>query len=154
MNMIMKLPYKFRDRWRRKSYHLLSTYGGVYYKNLVEFISDKTSVLKQPLSGRIDDSVSSSSKLEGTVRGKILATNSETIENRESPTKYCEYCKKYSHWLSSYKFFRDITKQNKSDYIKKIGLCFGWLRRGHISRDCTTKSQCSICSRSHPAILR
>ena len=35
----------------------------------------------------------------------------------------------------------------------KNGLCFGCLRHGHMSKNCTGKSVCKICQRRHPTSL-
>ena len=50
-------------------------------------------------------------------------------------------------------FFRDNASQEKSNFIKKIKLCFGCLRKDHFSRNCKNKATCSICHRNHSTVL-
>jgi hypothetical protein len=55
MNIVLKLPYKLRDKWRRNCYRHINNNGGVYFWNLVDFLAEEVAVLKQPIFGSIND---------------------------------------------------------------------------------------------------
>ena len=149
MNIVLKLPYRMRERWRRKCHDLQMNFREVGFRDLVEYVQLELSVIKQPMFGNINDPTTkkSSAPLQSRTK-KILAT-----PTTDSPNKYCYYCKKTDHYISSCNFFEKLKFDKKSEFIRKAGLCYGCLRSRHMSKDCKSRMKCSTCSRMHPTIL-
>jgi len=55
MNVIMKLPYKMREQWRRHTYNLTRNDLSISFGTLVKFIRDEANISRQPLFGEIQD---------------------------------------------------------------------------------------------------
>lgn len=144
-----KLPYKLRDRWRRKCHDIISKHGGVYFRHLVEFVRLEAEVLNQPLFGEIKPYEGAAKKSTYNSKSKLLS-----IQTDKSKTlKECKYCNGNNHYISSCKLFSSKTAAEKSDFVRKSYLCYGCLRHGHMSKNCPKRSTCYICKDSHPTIL-
>ena len=44
-------------------------------------------------------------------------------------------------------------RENKVEFLKKNGFCFGCLKVGHMSRNCMKRMTCQTCNFKHPTIL-
>lgn len=49
--------------------------------------------------------------------------------------------------------FQRKSHREKLNFLKEKGLCFGFLCKGHISKDCKGWLSCKICNRTHPSVL-
>ena len=141
-----KLPFKLRERWRRKAHDILQSYRSVTLHDLVAFISNEVSVMKEPVFG----SIAGDSK-KFPLKNKALAT--VTTTKCQKTSKYCSFCEGVDHYLSQCKVFNSKSSAEKSLFVRKSGLCFGCLRRGHTSRTCKNKLTCSVCHLKHPTVL-
>ena len=154
MDIVYKLPNRLRERWRRRSYTFQRSYGGVYVKNLVDFVAEELEVIKQPVFGKINDSSDIKRKFDRpTKTNRVLASKIEDSSEKRAPNRYCEYYKMTNHSISSCNFFKEISAPDKSLFVKKTRLCFGCLLKNHMSKFCTKKLVCAICSLPHPTIL-
>ena len=54
INIVLKLPYEMRKSWRRKTYHCTKSNVPVTFITVVEFVSEKASLLPQQLFSDID----------------------------------------------------------------------------------------------------
>ncbi|XP_048735788.2 uncharacterized protein LOC125651252 [Ostrea edulis] len=70
----------------------------------------------------------------------------------ESSVK-CVYCGNTSHILSECKNFIGISLSERYDFLRGNGLCFGCLKKGHVTRKCRSRLSCSVCGRKHPTLL-
>ena len=153
--IVEKLPYKLQERWRRRCYDLQSNVGSVYFKNLVDFVCDEAAVLNQPLFGTLP-SYKPQPKVSEKPKQSYVPRKQLSVQTNEPQTirnKFCEYCKMDSHFISSCNFFKEITHDKKSEFVKKTNLCFACLKKNHTSKDCRNKATCIICSKRHPTIL-
>ncbi len=147
MTIINKLPYKLRERWRRRTHSIVTSHGTVYFKHLVDFVHEEAKILNQPVFNEIDTKVTKERKPVYTVRAVMTQPQSDQC-------KYCDFCKtKSDHYLSYCKEFEVLQPKEKSDFVRKAGLCFACLRRGHLSKECTRKLQCRLCKGQHPSVL-
>jgi hypothetical protein len=64
----------------------------------------------------------------------------------------CTYCDQ-SHPMMSCTKFSMLTFREKSDFVMKLGLCYGCLRAGHQKADCRHKAVCEQCPGRHHTIL-
>ncbi len=46
-----------------------------------------------------------------------------------------------------------MTHRQKIEFLKNHGICFACLKFGHLSKDCTNRQMCGMCSQKHPTIL-
>ena len=156
-NVVLKLPYKMRERWRRKCLHITRACGYVGFSNLVDFVKEETDLLRQPVFGFISDSpAKTKTKIKDFSKPiKLLTTQAEVKSDPVKLTnvQYCLYCKKNNHSLNKCRFFEKLVSKEKSDFIKKTNLCFACLCDGHMSKTCKNRLTCSICSKKHPTIL-
>jgi len=152
MQVIMKLPYKMREKWRLRTYHMIESDEIVGFRHFVKFVGDEVSLLKQPLFGEISDPKRDSKYTDKPKRNCATTTvkdSSLTIEQ----TPYCDCCKRTNHRIDQCAFLKKKSDAEKSDFVKRAGLCFGCLQKGHLSKDCKDKRVCSKCRGPHPTIL-
>lgn len=55
--------------------------------------------------------------------------------------------------MSNCLFFKRKTPIEKSEFVKKNGLCFGCLRKGHNSKNCQNRLSCPTCGGKHSTVL-
>ena len=86
--------------------------------------------------------------------------NTQTMEessnesNRTSKQQpQCLFCKKTDHLLNACARFKGETREQKMNFVKKNSLCFGCLRKGHMSSDCKKRLTCATCNKHHPTCL-
>jgi len=154
-NIVSKLPFKLRDRWRRRNLNLTRTYGYSRFKDLVEFVKEESDLLKQPVFGKIVDTKTDKSK-DAPKHKKQFATNTKEtpiVSNVTDSSLICTYCKKRNHAIVSCKFFEKLDFREKSKFIRKSELCYACLRRGHFSANCPGKLVCAICEDLHPTVM-
>jgi hypothetical protein len=70
MNIVMKLPYRLRERWRRIMYKITKADNPVKFEDLVNYVKDEVFTLKQPLFSSIDDAPPG--KCKETLKNKTL----------------------------------------------------------------------------------
>lgn len=160
-NIVLKLPYKLREKWRAKACELQRT-GRVRMVSLVSFIERQASVMSDPIYGNIQDlnSVKIKPKLMLKPKPKgTFATNLNVKAHQESrnqdriPDNSCLFCKE-DHELKSCIEFEKRVHKEKITFLRQNGICFGCLvKAGHVSKDCTGRLNCSICKKGHPSVL-
>lgn len=67
-------------------------------------------------------------------------------------SKPCLFCER-SHTLEEWQKMRESPHKEKIDFLRKAGLCFGCLIRGHVSKECKKRMTCSVCALKHPSML-
>ena len=65
----------------------------------------------------------------------------------------CDYCGSSSHSLKECRRFQEVSLQERYSFMRSKGLCYGCLKKGHMTRKCRNRLKCSTCSRSHPTVL-
>ncbi|CAI5642237.1 unnamed protein product [Oreochromis niloticus] len=91
-------------------------------------------------------------------RAKALST---TIQPKSPPIPVstsrpkppCLFCKEESHGIAKSPAFAAKTSDDKKVFIQENHLCFGCLRRGHVTKECRGRHSCSKCGRRHPTCL-
>ncbi|KAL2082024.1 hypothetical protein ACEWY4_021842 [Coilia grayii] len=175
--VISKLPYKMKERWRAEAFELQERRGRrARFADLVNFIDRQAKIATDPLFGNISDSrPTTSGKIEPKekhttkkeVRGSSFATSvaaegkalqepkakaansGKTVSAFEKPCLYCQQ----SHNLASCSKIRGQPHQDRVEFLKSKGLCFGCLVPGHLSKFCKKKVEYKECALKHPDIL-
>lgn len=175
--VISKLPYKIRERWRALAFEIQElNLRRARFTDLVSFVDRQAKMTTDPLFGDLQGPTSENEKKTSLtdrkarkekIKGSIFATSITTPREKESDkyktktdrtlnnvafTKPCLFCKG-NHTLVECHHITGKHHKDKLDFIKKAGLCFGSLVRGHTSKDCKRKLACQICSEKHPNIL-
>lgn len=161
MGVINKLPYRLRERWRRFTHGALKR-GNICFEHLVEFVSEESAVLRQPLFGSIADKPNPKIKPMKPKKSLITSTDDSQQEQSgavSSPTKVitseknCMYCQRKNHFISSCRTFKLLPHKDKNTFIKSSRLCFKCLRPSHMAKDCNNPSKCYTCGDQHPTVL-
>ena len=156
MNIVKKLPFKMREAWRRKTHNLSKKEKTVRFDDLVDFVRDEASLLKQPIFSNIADASNAKAKPSGATKKLSLVTSTEAQKDLQNSTKgkqICPCCKKDNHTLDNCFFFKKKSTREKNDFIKRSGRCFACLKENHFSKNCPKRSTCSTCGESHPTAL-
>lgn len=64
----------------------------------------------------------------------------------------CSYIKN-PHKLENCIILLKLEHQEKLNHLQSLALCFGCLKKGHMTNKCTNRLTCSVCKRKHPTIL-
>lgn len=173
--VVSKLPYKMRESWRNEAFKIKEKRGiRARFADLVAFIDRQSKVATDPLFGDLQGKnpppagkskesakiVKSGAKgtsfaTNVTVEKKIAAVTPKQVSSTKTGTAFetpCLFCQG-DHTLESCTKIKEKTSQERLDFLKSKGLCFGCLRQGHISQNCKKKTVCTQCSRKHPDIL-
>jgi len=67
--------------------------------------------------------------------------------------KPCNLCSKVGHYLDRCPEFLTKTPNDRNEFIKNNGMCFGCLKEGHKFQECIRKQKCQKCYRQHPTLL-
>ena len=82
-------------------------------------------------------------------------TRNESVvpsSSSKEPYKYCLFCNG-AHSLDSCYLINKKSHQDKLEFLKRKGVCFGCLETGHISKGCQKRLTCKVCSLKHPTTL-
>jgi len=135
--------------------------------DFVNFIEKQVKIVSDPLFGSINDvSPASYTKLSMQVKQKRKSGKFATSINvpkdgykeMENLTAHghqlkCMFCSLTNHTLEKCFQFRRKTQQDKMQFLKEKGICFGCLKHGHTSKDCRSRLDCEVCHRKHPSVL-
>ncbi|XP_061160072.1 uncharacterized protein LOC133170892 isoform X1 [Syngnathus typhle] len=174
--LVSKLPIKLRERWRSRAFDIMEQrQTKATFSDLVTFIERHARIMQDPLFGDIQQPLStkkflqpkptSDSKLPFKTKGSFVTAVANTSAsakndvpkqqsaNNKSPvTSSCAICNE-THSLTSCKELLSKTHEERVDILKRKGVCFGCLVKGHLSKDCKRRLTCSVCSKRHPDIL-
>ncbi|KAL2089185.1 hypothetical protein ACEWY4_016084 [Coilia grayii] len=159
-SIILKLPYKLRERWRNKAYELQEQRDRrVRILDLVSFIEKQSRIAADPVFGDLQDQTAVRGKTRAPVKAQTSkSTSSSYVTSVALPLKEtkpepsCHFCSS-KHTLDSCKTFMKKAHRDKLSFLKSKGICFGCLSTGHISKDCKRRLTCSMCKRAHPSTL-
>jgi len=164
MNVVMKLPFELRKRWRSKTMELTDNGSTVIFSDLVEFVRKQSRLANQPLYGNIKDvsNQTTARTISRTIQGgaRVLSTmlddraeNESTITTTNSGDNACLYCRKTNHNVTYCYFFKRLPSRDRTKFFEDHKLCFGCAKPGHRFKGCAQKLTCQTCKRRHPTIL-
>lgn len=169
--VISKLLYKIKERWRALAFEIQErTQMRVKFTDLVTFVDRQARIIADPLFGDLLGPVTKRKEKKTSLmerKGKkekikrsSFATNIATPNEEEHKSKTdrassivafikpCLFCKR-DHTLVECHHITEKPHKDKLDFIRKAGLCFGCLGRGHVNKDCKKKMTCHTCSEKH-----
>ncbi|XP_043214441.1 uncharacterized protein LOC122377914 [Amphibalanus amphitrite] len=142
----------------------------VSFRDFVEFIESEARIVSHPVYGRhvLSAQEKKDTRSQATTVQKAQQPARKGMKNREhqlhqerrsrayasnmKQTAKCAYCE-HPHDLETCRAFGAKTEEEKTDYIRQHGLCFGCLQEGHISKNCQKRSRCKKCEKSHPTSM-
>lgn len=91
-------------------------------------------------------------------RAKAFNTNTQTKSfaqerqeaNSHRPKWPCFVCKSEAHGITRCPTFTVKSVEDKRAFIHENWLCFGCLRKGHMTKDCKRWHTCTACNLRHP----
>lgn len=165
-SIIMKLPYKLREKWRAVACELQEqTDQRAAFTDLVAFIEQQVKIASGPHFGNIQDLQSGTSSKASTSiklkkRRSTFATNVTAVKEvkyqhaHKTPVVHsCLFCEQRSHLLDSCSQFKAKIHRDKINFIKEKGICFGCLKMSHSSKICKSRLECNVCHQRHPGVL-
>ena len=90
----------------------------------------------------------------GKIKAKyeIRKTASLSTVEEQCPATNCPLCDK-THALDKCHEFKKKKLEDRREFIKAKGLCFGCLKSGHLSVSCQSRLTCEECNTPHPTLL-
>ena len=165
--LLTKLPDWLVSRWNREATRKMKEEKKYPdFKTFTTFISAEADLLCNPISScyavkeveRTTDSTRQepNPKYDGKKSVHNTKTTEESSKEPNSTSKLqpqCSFCKRTDHLLNTCVKFKAETRDNKLNFVKENKLCFGCLRKGHMSSDCKKRLTCATCNKNHPTCL-
>lgn len=164
-----------QEKWHTKAYDLQEHSGKrAKFADLVEFVSHQSRILSHPLFGSLNPTQARKAGLLQPCKlipkdrrhksglGGFATTvtpvthSSPVIEYADKMQKKliqeCLHCKG-AHNLVSCPQLKKKTHEQKLEFLRNKGVCFGCFEVGHMSKGCQKRLTCQVCSMKHPRIL-
>ncbi|KAK0155426.1 hypothetical protein N1851_002228 [Merluccius polli] len=160
--LIMKLPYRLRERWRSYVCDFQERHNRrPQFSDLVSLLERQVRIASDPVYGNIQDRPIRATerqqiKTKPKSIGNSFATSASILSTQQAKGNHlqvpCSLCCS-NHTLENCSIFRKKKHREKLDFFKEKGFCFGCLTQGHISKHCRQKLICTVCSKQHPSLL-
>ena len=181
--LILKLPYSMRERWRRVADDIMELQGRpVKFDDLVSFVDREARIATNPVFGRITESSKmvearsgkgTMQKLLPKSRELSLAAQMNTYHGLDTEVEEninvvtsqhmppvapvndsCCFCN-FNHALEDCRSLRSRPYQERIQFLASKNLCFGCLSDKHVAKDCPQRKSCKItnCPKKHPTVL-
>ncbi|KAG7485610.1 hypothetical protein JOB18_014317 [Solea senegalensis] len=120
---------------------------GQMFGNLLEFTAAKEKIditqHAKPEEERGSSFVKNATPVK-TERFNRQMSKADTIHPNGAFTKPCLFCERNRTLEECQKMIKS-SRKDKFEFLKKSGLCFGCLAKGHASKDCKKRMTCSVC---------
>ncbi|XP_063969517.1 uncharacterized protein LOC135157535 [Lytechinus pictus] len=152
-NLLRKLPEWLVVKWGKKVVQWRQDWKTFPpFAIFTEFIDKEATVACDPVTSL--QSLQTSKERKRSTPSRSLQTGTQNHKYGSAEKKYlsCIFCKGQHH-ITECSSFNSETMQKKRQTIKDNGLCFGCLRKGHMSKRCKKRNTCSLCKGKHPTAL-
>ncbi|MEW8545262.1 MAG: DUF1759 domain-containing protein [Candidatus Thiodiazotropha sp.] len=160
---LSKLPDWIVTRWSRTAYQWKEDKEEFpAFKVFADFLSKEAKIACNPVIS-LQSLKSEMSQPEARPKptkptGRSFLTTASGEQTAESAGAkvvqlQCLLCKGKGHDLDECKGFLSKTLSERKVYTRENNLCFGCLRKGHISKKCRNRKRCKTCSKYHPTSL-
>ena len=143
LSVVEKLPSYLQNKWREKA-HAIGSLIPVRFSDLVHFVDNAAQVANDPVFGRV-----TAQRADCGTRSPVVGHSVHITAAIECKCTYCGA----SHRLDACSAFSSIPIDERRDFVKTNRLCFACFGTGHMSRHCSTRLTCAICSKRHPTVL-
>lgn len=166
-----KLPSYSGVKWCRHAYETRtkSASNTVTFSDFVRFVKGESELANDPVfspdalkrerKGHPDYNTrdnrsrwrNKESRIDSFAIGIFQEEPSSQLCPQRTVTK-CPFCEK-NHALGSCQEFKKKKVEDRVEFIKIKGLCFGCLKPGHLSISCQSRLTCEECGKLHPTLL-
>ncbi len=157
----LKLPDWLSSRWNREA----TIYQDGHkmfpdFRYFVRFLNMEARIACNPITSFYAVKSTDQERLKPTEReqsryqrNQNFSAKTFTTNTSEKTSITCMFCKKKGHTLHRCLKIREKPVEERVKFVQLEKLCFGCLRIGHNSRDCTSRSVCDLCGKRHPTCL-
>ena len=161
--LIAKLPGGLIDRWNRnvqviREGHLREP----DLQDLIKFVEEETVLINDPLFSRetlheyTNYPERSTHVKARKLKNYYTKADQKAVEQTVTVASIkCKFCDG-NHDLDDCQFYREITVDDRSSFLKKNRLCYGCyaeISSKHTARSCTNRRVCEVCQGRHPTGL-
>ncbi|XP_014900158.1 uncharacterized protein LOC106954875 [Poecilia latipinna] len=155
--LLKKLPDWIIQRWSRIVVEELDKHQEYpSFAHFTQFLQKEAKVACHPVASPF--LISEKTEERHIKRAKALTTTVQSkspfptvVGNKPKPP--CLFCKDELHGVAKCPTFAAKTIDEKKVFIRENHLCFGCLRKGHVTKECKVRHSCSKCGRRHPTCL-
>ncbi|XP_055520958.1 uncharacterized protein LOC129715113 [Leucoraja erinacea] len=169
--IISKLPRRMREKWRDRAGEIRDKSKQVArLPDLVEYLEREVRYMSDSCSGIIEEakplaiykgSTYVKTKQKTGPKKSNFATNiiPEKVlggAKEDAPTRnneFCPFCDEVGHTIRWCRKFKEKKYEKKMDFLKRNGICYGCLKKGHMVKDCKCPIVCDKCKQNHPDVL-
>ena len=175
---VRRLPMHVRAKWAENADRVLESGREPRFSELASFIADRARVASTVYGKDLNEHYSKSTPVKQKSGARRTFTTQSTEDsnknqnssggksNRQSHMSQgacsatpqsgsCVICEKTNHTVDKCYIFKRKSIDQRLEDIKKHGLCFNCLSKGHISRGCTQNPHCTEpgCNKKHHTLL-
>ncbi|KAL6475780.1 hypothetical protein MHYP_G00168200 [Metynnis hypsauchen] len=159
--LLRKLPEWIVRKWSRIVVDELDTSGNnPDLACFTEFLSREARIACNPIASPlvinfkpVDDRIPKRAKAFNTSIQPNSLPKEKQETNNSKPKLPCSVCKSETHGITRCPTFTAKSVEDKRAFIHENRLCFGCLRKGHMTKDCKRRHTCNTCNRRHPTCL-
>lgn len=157
--LLKKMPEWIVRKWSRIVVEELDKSGDYPSFNcFAEFVQKEARIVCNPIASPLLFSVKSDGRLSKGVKSFSTNTQAEHLNYKtglltSKPKLPCLVCKEDHHGIAKCPVFASKSMEDKGSFIHLNRLCFGCLRKGHITKECRTRHICGRCGQRHPTCL-
>ncbi|XP_057694568.1 uncharacterized protein LOC130917316 isoform X2 [Corythoichthys intestinalis] len=152
-----KLPDWLSARWNRKATEFQDEHKMFPdFSYFVKFLNKEARIACNPITSLQAMKPSEPDKymFKEKPRGnKMLNAKSLSTSSNEKPNITCLFCKKPGHTIHKCRKILEKSVEERVKFVQSEKLCFGCLKSGHNSKNCTSRSVCDKCQKPHPTCL-
>ncbi|XP_055600480.1 uncharacterized protein LOC129749527 [Uranotaenia lowii] len=144
--LIRMLSIRLDSTTRRDWEEFASSKESTTFQDLVSFLQRRVTVLQCMSNGQQECSATTSAK-KLTSRPPLVSHGATQLNYRQ-----CFACSDH-HPLYQCSVFSKMTSEDKEKLVRRQQLCRNCLRKGHVSRNCSSKNTCRKCRGRHHSQL-
>ena len=167
--ILTKLPERLMFSWGRLTIDYQDRYGRFPpFMEFCRFVHQESEIVCNPILMTITEQHSPGTQKDSSQkntqkrsdsrpRGSALKTEAKLPKEKSkpespSPELSCHLCSG-PHLIDDCPKFLSLSLEERQETAKKKGLCFGCLRKGHLTKNCRNRAHCATCKRRHPTTL-
>jgi hypothetical protein len=151
--IILRLPYVLRRKWRSRADNITEKEDReIQIEDIAQFVEAEARAATHPIFGDITDIKHNDKGRPSTTKSKVLAAHSEQGQSYVKQVWSCLLCNE-NHSLIYCFEFKKLSVEDRSEFVKKNGLCFNCLIPKHRAKECKRKPACNKCSGKHATLL-
>lgn len=154
--LLKKLPEWIVRKWNKIVVEELDMTGDYpSFKRFAEFLQKESKIACNPFTSPLlmSSKVSDEKFPKRAKAFNIKAQVKDSTRPEFKITSPCSVCKSEAHSITKCHIFAEKPMNDKRSFICENHICFGCLRKGHISKDCKRRHICGTCGLRHPTCL-